>query len=134
MRASALRQARMENTDHPSLAAEAKRTGITPFSEGPRMLVVVVVVDGELLGLDAELIASVGLRAGVTSHPWCYRLSRCRCRSVAVKRIGVIQKSSREMKLLTLSWRLGWKVNSVLMLLRGQNFSMSWLGVNLVRR
>ena len=36
----------------------------------------VVVVDGELLGLDAELIASVGLGAGVTSH--------CQIRGVTV--------------------------------------------------
>ena len=64
--ASAVRQGRVEDANHPALAVEDEGAGVALGREGPGLLV--VIVDGELDGLDTEIIANVGFEAGATSN------------------------------------------------------------------
>lgn len=57
---------RVENTDHMTLAIEDERARVALGRE--RAGVPVVVVDGEFDGLDAKLIAKVGLEASESSN------------------------------------------------------------------
>ncbi len=57
---------RVEDTDHKTLAIEDERAWVALGGEWAGLLI--VVVDGEFGGLDAKLIAKVGLQPGVASN------------------------------------------------------------------
>ena len=63
--APAFRHPRVKNTDHMTLAIEDERARVALGRERTRLHV--IVIDGEFDGLDAEVVAKVGLEAGVAS-------------------------------------------------------------------
>ena len=91
---AALNQAGVEDTDHPALAVEDERAGVALGGERPGLLV--VVVDGELDRLDAEVVADVGLEAGVASDGEVARVAVLHDHdtglAVAVEGVGVGQE------------------------------------------
>ena len=68
MVAPSFRQARNKNTDHHALAVENGRAGAALDGEEPGLHVRVVVIDGELHGLDAARVAGGGPEVSVVPH------------------------------------------------------------------
>lgn len=95
---SAFRYPRVKHTDHPALAIEDERARVALGGERPRLLI--VVVDGEFYGLDAKLIASVGLQAGEASHRKVTRATVFHDDdaglAIAVETVGIGQEIARE--------------------------------------
>ena len=64
--APAFRHPRVKNTDHMTLSIEDERARVALGGERAGLLI--IVIDSEFDGLDAKVIAKVGLQAGVASN------------------------------------------------------------------